>query len=599
MADLKAKIQEQIKSTHVLVYSKSTCPFCDRVKKLFSVQYVAFTVVELDKLDNGSEYQDILQELTKQRSVPNVFINGQHIGGCDKTVELYSNGTLAKLLVKGTQERDQPDPSQTYDYDLIVIGGGSGGLACSKEAANQGAKVACLDFVKPSPAGTQWGLGGTCVNVGCVPKKLMHQAALLGHAIEDSKLYGWDVDKAQPTHNWTVLKEGVQAHIGSLNWGYRTALRDKGVKYLNGLASFQDPHTIKHVNKRGKEAVITGARVVVAVGGRPRFPDIPGAREYGITSDDLFSLSSPPGKTLVIGASYVSLECAGFLAGLGYDVTCMVRSILLRGFDQQMADLAGEWMADHRVKFLRKFVPTKVELIEDGTPRRLKVEYKSTETGEVLSDEFNTVMFAVGRDPDTKELGLDKAGVETTKSGHIPAVYEQTNVPHIYAIGDVLKSKQELTPVAIQAGKLLAKRLFGGSTSYTDYVNVPTTVFTPLEFGSIGLAEEDAETIFGAENIEVYHSYFTPLEFTVAKRGDNTCYGKLVCNKTDKERIIGFHVLSPNAGEITQGYDIAIRLGATKEDFDATIGIHPTCSENFTTLYITKSSGEDVKTAGC
>ncbi|XP_064399579.1 thioredoxin reductase 1, cytoplasmic-like [Halichondria panicea] len=601
MADLKATIEEQIKNSHVLIYSKSTCPFCIRVKKLFSVQYVSFTAVELDTLDNASQYQDNLEQISGQRTVPNVFINGKHIGGCDAVVRLYSTGELAKLLVKGTQEKDPFNKDHTYDYDLIVIGGGSGGLACSKEAASQGARVACLDYVKPTPLDTQWGLGGTCVNVGCVPKKLMHQAALLGHAIEDAKQYGWEVS-GDVGHKWSTLVEAVQAHIGSLNWGYRVALRDKNVKYINGLGSFQDAHTIKHINKRGKEAVITAARIVVAVGGRPRYPDIPGAREYCITSDDLFSMPTSPGKTLVIGASYVALECAGFLAGIGFDVTCMVRSILLRGFDQQMAEMAGEWMAEHKVKFQRKCVPTKVELIEkggDGKPQRLRVEYKNNETGQVSSEEFNTVMLAVGRDPDTKLLGLDKAGVELSKSGHISAVYEQTKVPHIYAIGDVLQSKQELTPVAIQAGKLLAKRLFGGGSSYTDHVNVATTVFTPLEFGTIGLAEEDAETIFGKQNIEVYHSYFTPLEFTVAKRGDNSCYGKLICNKADNERVVGFHVLSPNSGEITQGYDIAIRMGATKDDFDATIGIHPTCSENFTTLYVTKSSGADVKTAGC
>eukprot|EP00911_Craspedida_sp_UC1_P001152 UC1_evm1s866 len=196
-----------------------------------------------------------------------------------------------------------------YDYDLVVIGGGSGGLACSKRAAELGARVACLDFVKPSPAGTTWGLGGTCVNVGCIPKKLMHHAALIGKHLKDSKAFGWGLE-APPPNSWSGLVEGVQNHIGSLNWGYRVSLRDKNVTYLNAFGSFRDEHTLLTVNRRKKEKVITAANFVVATGGRPRLPDIPGAREFGISSDDLFSLAAPPGRTLVVGASYVALECA-------------------------------------------------------------------------------------------------------------------------------------------------------------------------------------------------------------------------------------------------------------------------------------------------
>jgi thioredoxin/glutathione reductase (selenoprotein) len=603
MADLRAKIEEQLRSTHVLMYCKTTCPFCAKLNKLFSVHCVDVTCVCVDELDKNepglmSKYLDVLNDITGQKTVPNVFINGKHLGGCNDIIAMHSRGDLVRTLVSSQMERDNVGSAHSYDYDIIVIGGGSGGLSCAKAAGALGAKVACMDFVKPSPIGTKWGLGGTCVNVGCIPKKLMHQAALLGHALEDSRHYGWDVPEGVG-HKWEKMVESIQAHIASLNWGYRTALRKKSVKYLNALTEFVDPHTIKHVNSRGVEGKISGARIVIATGGRPRYPDIPGAEEYGISSDDVFSMTTPPGKTLVVGASYVALECAGFLAGLGFDVTCMVRSILLRGFDQQMAELIKTYMADHKVKFLMKHVPTKVELVSEGPPREVRVTYRPTKGGEETSEVFNTVLFGVGRDPDVGGLGLEKAGVKTDAKGYIPVVYEQTNVPHIYATGDVVRGMHELTPLAIQAGRLLAARLFGSGSAHTNYVNTPTTVFTPLEFGAIGLAEEDAIMIYGSDNIEVYHSNFWPLEYTVAHREENVCYCKLICNKLDKERVIGLHVLGPNAGEITQGYAVAMKLAATKEDFDLTVGIHPTCSETFTTLSITKSSGVDVASQGC
>uniref|UniRef100_A0A8C7Y302 thioredoxin-disulfide reductase (NADPH) n=1 Tax=Oryzias sinensis TaxID=183150 RepID=A0A8C7Y302_9TELE len=524
----------------------------------------------------GTNYQEMLLELTGQKTVPNVFINKKHVGGCDKTMQAHRDGSLQRLL-SGQTEENQED--QTYDYDLIVIGGGSGGLACSKEAANLGKKVMVLDFVEPTPKGTTWGLGGTCVNVGCIPKKLMHQTALLGTALQDARKFGWEFDESVK-HNWETMKTAVNNYIGSLNWGYRVALKDKNVNYVNAYAEFVEPHKIKATNKRKKETFYTAAKFVLATGERPRYLDIPGDREYCITSDDLFSLPYCPGKTLVIGASYVALECGGFLAGLGLDVTVMVRSILLRGFDQDMANRAGDHMEEHGVKFIRKFVPVKVEL-EAGTPGRLKVTAKSTETDEIMEGEYNTVLIAVGRNACTERIGLDKAGVRVNpKNGKIPVNdEEQTNVPHIYAIGDILEGKWELTPVAIQAGKLLARRLYGNSTLKCDYINVPTTVFTPMEYGSCGLPEERAVELYGLENIEVYHSLFWPLEFTVANRDNNKCYSKIIVNKLDNERVIGFHYLGPNAGEVTQGFGAAMKCGITKEQLDGTIGIHPTCAE--------------------
>ncbi|XP_077459078.1 thioredoxin reductase 3 [Stigmatopora argus] len=589
--ELKTRIQSLIDSNQVVVFSKSYCPYCVTVKDLFKELKVECNVIELDLMEDGPNFQEMLHEMTGQKSVPNVFINKTHVGGCDKTMQAHKDGSLHQLLNAETE---------TYDYDLIVIGGGSGGLACSKEAANLGKKVMVLDFVVPTPKGTTWGLGGTCVNVGCIPKKLMHQTALLGTALHDARKFGWEFDETVK-HNWEKMKTAIHEYIGSLNWGYRVALRDKNVNYVNAYAEFVEPHKIKAVNKRGKETFYTAAKFVLATGERPRYLGIPGDKEYCITSDDLFSLPSCPGKTLVIGASYVALECGGFLAGLGLDVTVMVRSILLRGFDQEMSNRAGEYMEEHGIKFIRKFVPVKIEKLEGGSPDRLKVTAKSTETDEVIEGEYNTVLIAVGRDACTDKIGLEKIGVKVNpKNGKIPVNdEEQTNVPHIYAIGDILEGKWELTPVAIQAGKLLARRLYAGSTLKCDYTNVPTTVFTPLEYGSCGLSEEKAKELYGDENLEVYHSLFWPLEFTVAGRDNNKCYAKIICNKLDNARVIGFHYLGPNAGEVTQGFGAAMKCGVTKEQLDGTIGIHPTCAEIFTTLDVTKSSGGDITQAGC
>jgi len=583
------EVDRLVAANPVMVFSKTTCPFCAKIKDLFEGLKIQIGVLELNEVDNGAEIQAALLEKTGQKTVPNVFINGQHIGGCSDTLKLHENNELLPLIAK--------EGPHTFDYDIIVIGGGSGGLSASKEAASLGKKVAVCDFVKPSPAGTTWGLGGTCVNVGCIPKKLMHQAALLGEAVKDAKSFGWGVEPA--THDWGKMVEEVQNHIGGLNWGYKVALREKSVTYLNEYAKFVDKNTIKTTNKKGVEKTVTAAKFILATGGRPRYPDIPGA-EFGISSDDIFSLPHSPGKTLLVGASYIALECAGFLAALGLDTSVMVRSIFLRGFDQQMAGKIAEYMEEHGVNMIRECVPTSIETLEEGAPGKVKVTGKYND-GTEFTDEFNTVIFAIGRDACTNGLGLEEIGLELNPKNKkvLHDASEKTNIDNIFAIGDVLDDKPELTPVAIQAGKLLARRLCGVSDVLTDYVNVCTTVFTPLEYGCCGLSEEDAIAQYGEEDVEVYHTNFWPLEWTVAHRPENSCYAKLVCVKSLDQKVVGIHYLGPNAGEVIQGYGIAMKFGATKAHFDSLVGIHPTTAETFTTMEITKSSGVDAAATGC
>ncbi|KAM9547961.1 thioredoxin reductase 2, tandem duplicate 2 isoform 3-T3 [Salvelinus alpinus] len=465
----------------------------------------------------------------------------------------------------------------TFDYDLVVIGGGSGGLACSKEAAQLGQKVAVLDYVEPSVKGTKWGIGGTCVNVGCIPKKLMHQAALLGTALKDAQKYGWQIP-GPISHDWSTMAEAVQNHVRSLNWGHRVQLQDKEVKYLNVKGSLVDEHTVKGLTRTGKE--------------------IPGAVEHGITSDDIFWLKESPGKTLVVGASYVALECAGFLTGIGLDTTVMVRSIPLRGFDQQMAGLVTDYMEAYGTKFSWRSVPKSVDKLSSGA---LQVTWTDEQTGKDQRDTFDSVLWAVGRAPETKTLGLEKVGVKLNKeSGKIlVAADESTSVPNIYAFGDIGEGRPELTPTAIKAGKLLARRLAGQTNELMNYDNVATTVFTPLEYGCVGLSEEEAESRHGKDSIEVYHAFYKPLEFTVAERDASQCYIKVVCKRGGDQRILGLHFTGPNAGEVTQGFAMGFQCGATLTHLKETVGIHPTCAEELTKVNVSKRSGLDATVTGC
>ncbi|KAF6201184.1 hypothetical protein GE061_005631 [Apolygus lucorum] len=581
-------VEEFITNNSIAIFSKSWCPWCSKAKEVFNSHGLKYGVIELDLDENGANIQQALKYISGQKTVPNIYINNRHIGGYSELYPIFETGVLDDVCSGGQID---------FEYDLVIIGGGSGGLAAAREASGFGKKVALCDFVVPSPLGTKWGLGGTCVNVGCIPKKLMHRASQIRNDMSDALDFGWEFNKEGVAHNWEKMVTQVQSYIKSLNFGYRKMLMENNVKYFNAFGSFVDKHTLK-LKTDTTESIISARNFIIATGGRPKYPDIPGAKQFCITSDDLFSMKHRPGKVLVVGASYVALECAGFLNGLGYDTSVMVRSILLRGFDQQMAEKIEEHMISCGVKFIKNTVPTSFKKNDKTGAITTLGETNGKKT---FSGAFDTILLAVGREACTAKLNLEGIGVKIhpTSKRIIVDEKERTSVPTIFAIGDVADEKPELTPVAIQAGKLLAMRLYNMSTQLMDYKNVPTSVFTPCEYGCVGFTEAEAITKHGEAKIDVYHQEFAYLEGVITEKAPKS-YAKLIVLKEEKdELVIGAHIFCPNAGEIIQGFALGIRMGAKKKDFDDLVGIHPTVAEVFTTLTITKSSGKSAGATGC
>jgi glutathione reductase (NADPH) len=444
-------------------------------------------------------------------------------------------------------------------FDLLVIGGGSGGVATANRAASHGARVALFESGR---------MGGTCVNVGCVPKKIMWSAATAAHAIEEAAGYGFDVQVAG--FDWARLKAARDQYIGKLNAAYERGLTANEVVIVPAFARFIAPRTVEAAGERyGAE------HVVIAVGGRPIVPDLPGA-ELGITSDGFFELAARPDRVAIVGAGYVSVEFAGLLRALGAEVTILLRrDHFLHSFDTMLRERLMQQMLADGVRIVPR---VRVQAVS-GKPGDLSI---ACDYGERLSG-FDTVIWAVGRRPGTGDIGLDAAGVAHRADAVIPVdAYQQTNVPGIYAIGDVA-GRFELTPVAIAAGRRLADRLFGGRPErHLPYENIPTVIFSHPPIGTVGLSEEAAIAKFGAGATRVYETGFTPMYYAFSRRQPE-CLMKLVVNGP-QERIVGCHVIGMGADEMLQGFAVAVRMGATKADFDDTVAIHPTTAEEMVTM---------------
>eukprot|EP01105_Mastigella_eilhardi_P020989 TRINITY_DN5042_c0_g1_i1.p1 TRINITY_DN5042_c0_g1~~TRINITY_DN5042_c0_g1_i1.p1 ORF type:complete len:492 (-),score=126.82 TRINITY_DN5042_c0_g1_i1:183-1658(-) len=459
------------------------------------------------------------------------------------------------------------DCTQQQHFDAVVIGGGSGGVAFATEASKLGANVALFDCAPPSP------------KLGRVAVKLLHRAALIGAAArEDAAALGWQGTAALQL-DWAALVAHVQEQVRAESAGKLDQLAAAHVRHINAFGRLVDAHTVEC-----DAALLRGKHVVVATGFRPRALTCPGA-ELCVAPGDLFSLKQAPGKTLVVGGARAALECAGVLRGIGCEVTVMARSVLLRGCDQQLSDMVGQHMESVGIKFLRGCTPDKIERVNG----KLKVSWAGGK------DEFDTVLCAIGCSP--VDIGAAQAGVMCNPaSGKIVtnAQDQSTSSPSIFVIGG------SVSEAATRAGGLLAHRLFGGGTEPMNYDNVPSVVFTPLEYGFCGMSEEEAQAGLGPGKVDVYHTTFKPLEeeFAAHAHPRPDCYCKVVVNRTNG-RVVGLHILAPDAAEIVQGFSVAMKCGATKSHFDQTLGIHPTTAEVFTTLTITKASGDAAAKHGC
>ncbi len=453
-----------------------------------------------------------------------------------------------------------------YDFDFFVIGAGSGGTRASRIAASHGARVGVAE---------ERYLGGTCVNVGCVPKKLFVYASHFREEFKDAEGFGWaPIPEGAIRHDWPRLVANKNAEIARLNGIYRRLIEGPGARIFDKRAHLRGAHMIELRDPKQPHApaeLVTADKILIAAGGWPTKPAIPGV-ELAITSNECFFLERLPERVLIVGGGYIAVEFAGIFHGCGAHVTQIYRGhCFLRGFDNDCRHFLAEEMRKKGVDLRFNADVARI----DRAGKRLGAALKDGQT--IACD---IVMFATGRAPLTRNLGLEAVGVSLDADGAVIVDENwQTNVPNIYAIGDVT-DRLNLTPVAIAEGHALADALFNPGGRSVSYENVPSCVFSQPNLGTVGLTEEDAGKRYGA--IEVYRSTFRPMKHTLSGRDEQTLM-KLVVDKASR-RVVGLHMVGPDAGEIVQGFAVALKMGATKEDFDATIGIHPTAAEELVTM---------------
>jgi glutathione reductase (NADPH) len=448
-----------------------------------------------------------------------------------------------------------------YDYDLFVIGAGSGGVRVANMAAGLGVNVAIAE---------QRHIGGTCVNVGCVPKKLFVYASQFQEQFQAAEGFGWTLEK--PSFDWASLIASKNQEIKRLQAVYRSRLQQSGATVITGRATVLDAHTVVI-----DTAQYTAERIVIATGGWPSVPNIPG-KQHVVTSDDMFFLEQLPKRIIIVGGGYIAVEFASILHGLGVDTTlCHRGDKLLRGFDEDVRDFLAVNMARKGISILFNTDIEAIEIIDDAFAVRLFDGTKMT---------TDLVLYATGRTPNSTGFGLEAVGVELDDEGAIKVNGDyQTNVPSIYALGDVT-NRVNLTPVAIAEGMALVNNLYAKQPHPVDYDNIPTAVFSQPTIASVGLTEAQAREQY--PDIDIYQTRFIPMKGALSGLDEKTLMKMIVVRSTDK--VVGLHMVGSDAPEIIQGMAVAIRAGATKALFDSTIGIHPTAAEEFVSLRVTSHS---------
>lgn len=447
-----------------------------------------------------------------------------------------------------------------YDFDLFVIGAGSGGIATARRAAEYGAKVGVAEFDR---------LGGTCVNRGCVPKKLMVYASHFPGLFSDAVGYGWG--RVTSSLDWEKMINAVNNEVNRLNGIYQRMLDNSQVEVIRGYAKLVDTHTIT-VGERQ----ITADKILIAVGGYPTRPNTPGI-EHAIVSDDMFHLKTQPQKMVILGGGYIGSEFACIMNGLGTEVTQIIRGdMILRGFDHDLRNEIQQGMSNHGINIINHAQIIAIE--KQGETFQVKFRQDGQEKDTVIVDAVS--LAALGRKPKTENLGLENTKIQLDQGAIVVDEYSRTEEENIYAVGDCT-NKINLTPVAINEGRAFADTVFGGKSRTMSYENVPTAIFTTPEAATVGLTEEQAREKYG-DAVKVYRSRFRPMYYTLAGKEEKTMM-KLVVEQTS-DLVLGAHMVGNNAAEIIQGVAIAIKMGATKANFDATVGIHPSSAEEFVTM---------------
>ncbi|MCF8479792.1 MAG: glutathione-disulfide reductase [Rhodospirillum sp.] len=442
-----------------------------------------------------------------------------------------------------------------YDYDLVTIGAGSGGVRASRLAGSYGARVAVVESSR---------IGGTCVMRGCVPKKLLVYGAHFAHDLEDAAGYGWTVGDV--SFDWPTLVTAKNRELERLEGVYRNILRNNKVTLLEGRGKLIDAHTVAVNGKR-----VTAERILIGVGGWPSMPIIPGI-EHAITSNEALDLMSLPKRVVIVGGGFIAVEFAGIFNALGSDVSLIIRKDrILRGFDDDIRDTLGDELKKSGIKILDGTVITQIDKRNDGSYLLKRTPGDDLET--------DLVMYATGRAPNTATLGLEAAGVRTNPNGSIPVdEWNRTNVDNIFAIGDVT-DRIQLTPVALNEGLNFAETFFNDNPRKMDYENVASAVFSIPPVGTVGLTEEQARK---RGPVKIFRSRFRPMKYTLSGRDEKTMMKIIVDAETD--RVLGCHMVGLDGPEIVQGLAVALKCGATKAQFDATVGIHPTAAEEFVTM---------------